>query len=232
MISRKNSYCINILQALTHLHVHHCIHRDVKGHNILLTGDGRVKLIDFGVAAHLKDTYARRNTSIGTPYWMAPEVIACERQMDSSYDARCDVWSLGITAIELAEAEPPLADLHPMRALFQIPRNPPPTLTKTHDWSGDFNDFIAECLIKDLDQRPFMVELRQHPFFHKIDRIPEDIIRNELIKDIQQVKAHGDELKREPEVTTKHGKLKTDRKSRLQTMFVDDLVSLATLDEV
>ncbi|ODN02300.1 Myosin-IIIa [Orchesella cincta] len=220
-----------VVDALIHLHTHHCIHRDVKGHNILLTGEGRVKLVDFGVAARLKDTYARRNTSIGTPYWMSPEVIACERQIDSSYDVRCDVWSLGITAIELAEAEPPLADLHPMRALFQIPRNPPPTLSKPHDWSSEFNDFVAECLIKDMDQRPFMVELRQHPFLQQLTRIPEDIITNDMVRDIQMVKAHGDLVKREPEVTTKHGKLKTDRKSKLQTMFVDDLVALASLDE-
>lgn len=119
-----------------------------------------------------------------------------------------------------------------MRALFQIPRNPPPTLTKAHEWSRDFNDFISECLTKDLDQRPYMIELKHHPFLQLISNIPEDIIRHELVRDIQLVKAHGDLVKREPEVTTKHGKLKTDRKSRLQTMFVDDLVSLSSLDEV
>ncbi|KAE8752070.1 hypothetical protein FOCC_FOCC001232, partial [Frankliniella occidentalis] len=114
------------VEALVYLHANHCMHRDVKGHNILLTEEGNVKLVDFGVSSHLQATLGRRNTSVGTPYWMAPEVIACEQQLDSSYDCRCDVWSVGITAIELAEGEPPLSDLHPMRALFQIPRNPPP----------------------------------------------------------------------------------------------------------
>lgn len=113
------------VQALIYLHANHCMHRDIKGHNILLTDDGFVKLVDFGVSSHLAATMARRNTSVGTPYWMAPEVIACEQQLDQSYDSRCDVWSVGITAIELAEGDPPLSDIHPMRALFQIPRNPP-----------------------------------------------------------------------------------------------------------
>ncbi|XP_052129317.1 myosin-IIIb-like [Frankliniella occidentalis] len=116
------------VEALVYLHANHCMHRDVKGHNILLTEEGNVKLVDFGVSSHLQATLGRRNTSVGTPYWMAPEVIACEQQLDSSYDCRCDVWSVGITAIELAEGEPPLSDLHPMRALFQIPRNPPPQI--------------------------------------------------------------------------------------------------------
>jgi len=151
--------------------------------------------------------------------------------MDVTYDVRCDVWSLGITAIELAEGEPPLADLHPMRALFQIPRNPPPTLTKPEQWSRDFSDFIAECLVKDLDQRPFAEELRQHPFILQTSKC-QDLIRQDIVKQIEIVKGHGNQLRREPEVTTKHGKLKTDRKAKLQTMFVDDLAALPTLDEV
>ncbi|XP_046704521.1 myosin-IIIa-like [Silurus meridionalis] len=110
------------LMGLHHLHEHKTIHRDVKGNNILLTTQGGIKLVDFGVSAQLTNTRLRRNTSVGTPFWMAPEVIACEQQLDSTYDARCDVWSLGITAIELGDGDPPLSDLHPMRALFKIPR--------------------------------------------------------------------------------------------------------------
>ena len=132
------------LLALHHLHAHNVMHRDIKGHNILIGERGDIKLIDFGVSAHLSHPLARRNTSVGTPFWMAPEVIACEQQMDADYDVRCDVWSLGITALELADSEPPLAELHPMRALFKIPRNPPPTLRSPADWSHDYSDFVAK----------------------------------------------------------------------------------------
>uniref|UniRef100_A0A673NJ23 Myosin-IIIb-like n=1 Tax=Sinocyclocheilus rhinocerous TaxID=307959 RepID=A0A673NJ23_9TELE len=111
------------LLGLQHLHNNRIIHRDVKGNNILLTTDGGVKLVDFGVSAQLTSARLRRNTSVGTPFWMAPEVIACEQQYDYSYDARCDVWSLGITAIELADGDPPLAEMHPVKALFKIPRD-------------------------------------------------------------------------------------------------------------
>lgn len=94
------------------------------------------------------------------------QVIACEQQLDMSYDARCDIWSLGITAIELAEGDPPLSDLHPMRALFQIPRNPPPQLTKRFDCVL-LGDFVNECLRKDLEERPFAKELLRHPLLKK-----------------------------------------------------------------
>ncbi|XP_067994727.1 myosin-IIIb isoform X12 [Melanerpes formicivorus] len=111
------------LLGLQHLHNNRIIHRDVKGNNILLTTEGGVKLVDFGVSAQLTSTRLRRNTSVGTPFWMAPEVIACEQQYDYSYDARCDVWSLGITAIELGDGDPPLFDMHPVKTLFKIPRH-------------------------------------------------------------------------------------------------------------
>lgn len=91
------------------------------------------------------------------------QVIACEQQLDSSYDARCDIWSVGITAIELAEGDPPLSEQHPMRALFQIPRIPPPTLSRPEEYSQQLQDFIGECLVKDLEQRPFARELLEHP---------------------------------------------------------------------
>ncbi|XP_068101656.1 myosin-IIIb isoform X8 [Hyperolius riggenbachi] len=110
------------LLGLQHLHNNRIIHRDVKGNNILLTTEGGVKLVDFGVSAQLTSARLRRNTSVGTPFWMAPEVIACEQQYDYSYDVRCDVWSLGITAIELADGDPPLSSMHPVKALFKIPR--------------------------------------------------------------------------------------------------------------
>uniref|UniRef100_A0A803TL14 non-specific serine/threonine protein kinase n=1 Tax=Anolis carolinensis TaxID=28377 RepID=A0A803TL14_ANOCA len=139
------------------------IHRDIKGQNVLLTENAEVKLVDFGVSAQLDRTVGRRNTFIGTPYWMAPEVIACDENPDATYDYRSDIWSLGITAIEMAEGAPPLCDMHPMRALFLIPRNPPPKL-KSKKWSKKFIDFIDNCLIKAYTSRPSTEQLLKFPF--------------------------------------------------------------------
>ncbi|XP_072119353.1 mitogen-activated protein kinase kinase kinase kinase 4 isoform X4 [Mobula birostris] len=155
--------CREILRGLSHLHVHHVIHRDIKGQNVLLTENAEVKLVDFGVSAQLDRTVGRRNTFIGTPYWMAPEVIACDENPDATYDYRSDLWSLGITAIEMAEGAPPLCDMHPMRALFLIPRNPPPRL-KSKKWSKKFFSFIESCLVKNYMLRPSTEHLLKHPF--------------------------------------------------------------------
>ncbi|XP_069366269.1 misshapen-like kinase 1 isoform X10 [Paralichthys olivaceus] len=155
--------CREILRGLSHLHAHKVIHRDIKGQNVLLTENAEVKLVDFGVSAQLDRTVGRRNTFIGTPYWMAPEVIACDENPDSTYDYRSDIWSLGITAIEMAEGAPPLCDMHPMRALFLIPRNPPPKL-KSKKWSKKFIDFIEGCLVKTYPSRPSTEQLLKHSF--------------------------------------------------------------------
>uniref|UniRef100_H9ZFJ9 non-specific serine/threonine protein kinase n=1 Tax=Macaca mulatta TaxID=9544 RepID=H9ZFJ9_MACMU len=155
--------CREILRGLSHLHQHKVIHRDIKGQNVLLTENAEVKLVDFGVSAQLDRTVGRRNTFIGTPYWMAPEVIACDENPDATYDFKSDLWSLGITAIEMAEGAPPLCDMHPMRALFLIPRNPPPRL-KSKKWSKKFFSFIEGCLVKNYTQRPSTEQLLKHPF--------------------------------------------------------------------
>nr|XP_021140610.1 nik-related protein kinase isoform X3 [Columba livia] len=155
--------CREVLRGLAHLHAHHVIHRDIKGQNVLLTENAEVKLVDFGVSAQLDRTIGRRNTFIGTPYWMAPEVIACEENPDSTYDYRSDLWSLGITAIEMAEGAPPLCDMHPMRALFLIPRNPPPKL-KSRKWSKKFLNFVESCLVKNYLHRPSTETLLKHSF--------------------------------------------------------------------
>lgn len=155
--------CREILRGLAHLHASKVIHRDIKGQNVLLTDNAEVKLVDFGVSAQLDKTIGRRNTFIGTPYWMAPEVIACDENPDATYDNRSDLWSLGITAIEMAEGKPPLCDMHPMRALFLIPRNQPPRL-KSKKWSKRFQNFIEVCLMKDYSQRPNTEQLLKHPF--------------------------------------------------------------------
>ncbi|NWW38744.1 TNIK kinase, partial [Panurus biarmicus] len=159
--------CREVLRGLAHLHAHHVIHRDIKGQNVLLTENAEVKLVDFGVSAQLNRTIGRRNTFIGTPYWMAPEVIACEENPDSTYDYRSDLWSLGITAIEMAEGAPhklfALCDMHPMRALFLIPRNPPPKL-KSRKWSKKFLNFVESCLVKHYLHRPSTETLLKHSF--------------------------------------------------------------------
>ncbi|XP_061820977.1 TRAF2 and NCK interacting kinase b isoform X1 [Nerophis lumbriciformis] len=159
--------CREILRGLTHLHQHKVIHRDIKGQNVLLTENAEVKLVDFGVSAQLDRTVGRRNTFIGTPYWMAPEVIACDENPDATYDFKSDLWSLGITAIEMAEGAPPLCDMHPMRALFLIPRNPAPRL-KSKKWSKKFQSFIDGCLVKSHGQRPSTEQLLKHPFIRDL----------------------------------------------------------------
>ncbi|XP_064875650.1 mitogen-activated protein kinase kinase kinase kinase 4-like isoform X2 [Oncorhynchus nerka] len=155
--------CREVLRGLSHLHSHHVIHRDIKGQNVLLTENAEVKLVDFGVSAQLDRTIGKRNTFIGTPYWMAPEVIACDENPDSTYDYRSDLWSLGITALEMAEGAPPLCDMHPMRALFLIPRNPPPKL-KSKKWSKKFLTFVESCLEKNYLHRPATETLLRHSF--------------------------------------------------------------------
>ncbi|ESO06497.1 hypothetical protein HELRODRAFT_106153 [Helobdella robusta] len=152
-----------ILRGLSHLHTNKVIHRDIKGQNVLLTDNADVKLVDFGVSAQLDKTMSKRNTFIGTPYWMAPEVIACDTNPGATYGFKSDLWSLGITAIEMAEGKPPLSDIHPMRALFLIPRYPPPKL-RQKKWLVDFVSFITDCLIKDHNSRPSTDQLLKHPF--------------------------------------------------------------------
>ncbi|XP_039645365.1 myosin-IIIa isoform X9 [Perca fluviatilis] len=232
------------LMGLQHLHVNKTIHRDVKGNNILLTTHAGVKLVDFGVSAQLTNTRLRRNTSVGTPFWMAPEVIACEQQLDSTYDARCDVWSLGITAIELGDGDPPLSELHPMRALFKIPRNPPPTLHQPELWSDEFNDFICKCLIKDFELRPNVLDLLQHVFIKQIvDR--EKILQKQLIELIdlnQQIgvvdkTSHHGKTDRSTDSndSSRHERIHTKRGGHMKTQTdpdeVEDLATLEVLDE-
>jgi serine/threonine kinase 3 len=147
------------LQGLAYLHSKKKIHRDIKGGNILLTTDGRVKIADFGVSAQLRDTMSRRGTFVGTPYWMSPEMI-----QDSDYDYKSDIWSLGITAIELADQKPPLFDEHPMRVLIQIPRNPSPGLRNPFEWSSEFSEFLQSCLTKAPNDRPSAIDCLQHSF--------------------------------------------------------------------
>ncbi|XP_070461210.1 nik-related protein kinase isoform X2 [Equus przewalskii] len=159
--------CREILQGLAHLHAHRVIHRDIKGQNVLLTHNAEVKLVDFGVSAQVSRTNGRRNSFIGTPYWMAPEVIDCDEDPRRSYDYRSDVWSVGITAIEMAEGAPPLCNLQPLEALFVILRESAPKV-KSSGWSRKFHNFMEKCMIKNFLFRPTSANMLHHPFVWNI----------------------------------------------------------------
>ncbi|XP_039040639.1 serine/threonine-protein kinase 3-like [Hibiscus syriacus] len=154
--------CREALKGLAYLHSIFKVHRDIKGGNILLTEQGEVKLGDFGVAAQLTRTMSKRNTFIGTPHWMAPEVI-----QESRYDGKVDVWALGISAIEMAEGLPPRSGVHPMRVLFMISIEPAPMLEDKEKWSLVFHDFVAKSLTKDASLRPTASEMMKHKFIEK-----------------------------------------------------------------
>uniref|UniRef100_A0A8C7IYG7 non-specific serine/threonine protein kinase n=1 Tax=Oncorhynchus kisutch TaxID=8019 RepID=A0A8C7IYG7_ONCKI len=154
--------CREILRGLSHLHQHKVIHRDIKGQNVLLTENAEVKLVDFGVSAQLDRTVGRRNTFIGTPYWMAPEVIACDENPDSTYDYRSDIWSLGITAIETAEGAP--RKYSSIRGLLKFPLTPALPSLSTKHLSKKFIDFIEGCLVKTYTSRPTTEQLLKHSF--------------------------------------------------------------------
>ena len=155
--------CRDLLYALDYLHGEGKIHRDVKCANVLLTAAGEIRLADFGVAGTLTQTLGgnKRRTFTGTPFWMAPEVIQAHES--DGYNSKCDIWSLGITAMEAANGTPPYSDLHPMRVLFFIPKNPPPRLEGA-SFSAEFKEFCAACLQKDPDRRPRAAQLVNHRF--------------------------------------------------------------------
>lgn len=150
------------IQGLAFLHKNHRLHRDIKSDNILVDFKGRVKLADFGFSVGLTEEENKRKSVVGTPYWMAPELI---RGLE--YDAKVDVWSMGITVIECCEGEPPLIDEQPLRALLLITIQAPPVLEHPEKWSNELNHYLKRSLMTRPEQRPDTTALLMHPWFRK-----------------------------------------------------------------
>ncbi|XP_063357845.1 serine/threonine-protein kinase hippo [Cydia amplana] len=185
------------LKGLEYLHRRRKIHRDIKAGNILLNTEGHAKLADFGVAGQLTDTMAKRNTVIGTPFWMAPEVI-----QEIGYDCVADIWSLGITALEMAEGKPPYGDIHPMRAIFMIPTKPPPSFREPDQWSPEFIDFVTQCLIKNPEERATAEYLLTHEF---IGNAKHPSILSSMIAEAREIRET--QAFRQPPTVTPDGKI-------------------------
>ncbi|XP_026878750.2 mitogen-activated protein kinase kinase kinase kinase 5-like isoform X1 [Electrophorus electricus] len=181
--------CREMLQGLDYLHGQKKIHRDIKGANILLNDQGEVKLADFGISAQITATFARRMSFIGTPYWMAPEVAAVE--IKGGYNELCDIWSVGITAVELAELQPPLFDVHPLRVLFLMSKSgyQPPKLKDKSKWTHVFHNFVKTMLIRNPKKRPSAKKMLTHLF------VTQPCLRQELTLELLEKLRHPEKLK-------------------------------------
>lgn len=186
--------CKQMLEALSYLHSMKIIHRDLKAGNVLLTQDGDIKLADFGVSAKNVKTLQRRDSFIGTPYWMAPEVVMCETMKDAPYDYKADIWSLGITLIEMAQIEPPHHELNPMRVLLKIAKSEPPTLAAPSKWSLEFRDFLKKALDKNSETRPSAAQLLEHPFVNKDlkNRVLRDLVAEAKAEVLDEIEENGE----------------------------------------
>ena len=192
------SICQSVLKGLEYLHDTKKIHRDIKAGNILLDLKGNAKLADFGVSATLINTYSKKKTLTGTPYWMSPEVLS-----NSEYNKKTDIWSLGITAIEMAEGAPPYAHINYMRAMFVIQKKPAQSLTQPEKWSPEFNNFIKKCLTKDPRLRPTAKELLLDPFIQtsKGRALLSELVENSLADiERQRIRQNQNEVSGDEEV--------------------------------
>ncbi|CDW53997.1 mitogen activated protein kinase kinase kinase [Trichuris trichiura] len=222
--------CRETLKGLQYLHSMGKIHRDVKGANILLTDNGGVKLADFGVAAQITATISKRRSFIGTPYWMAPEVAAVERK--GGYNQLCDVWAVGITAIELAEMQPPLFDLHPMRVLVLMskPSYKPPVLRDKLKWSPAFHDFVKQTLTKNPKKRPTPEKLLTYSTFlqgHLTSQLTRELL--DRVNNTGQI-AHTSSLSSEAydEPGPSAGPLNISSKSNGHSVILENLDKIRT----
>ncbi|CAG9859253.1 unnamed protein product [Phyllotreta striolata] len=231
MVEEHIAYVIKeTLRGLIHLHENKIVHRDVKGSNILLTKEGEIKLSDFGLSKIRSSSDERMSVILGSPSWMAPELVNIgSNQNELGYNDKVDVWSLGITAIELGDGKAPFQDMHPSRTLFQIVANPPPALQKISNWTENFHDFISECLVKDHEYRPCVMELIEHPF---LSEIPDNnyhltIELKSLINDL----CVGKPGSRKPDVVV-HGKfLKRDIDGDMEPIYEEDLAAIHPVTE-
>ncbi|KAM4748793.1 serine/threonine-protein kinase 10 [Rhinophrynus dorsalis] len=195
--------CRQMLEALIYLHRMKIIHRDLKAGNVLLTQDGDIKLADFGVSAKNARTLQRRDSFIGTPYWMAPEVVMCETMKDAPYDYKADIWSLGITLIEMAQIEPPHHELNPMRVLLKIAKSEPPTLSSPSKWSLEFRDFLKKALDKNPETRPSALQLLEHPFVSKVtsNKALRDLVAEAKAEVLDEIEENGEVEEEDPPET-------------------------------
>jgi len=209
-----SAICACMLQGLIYLHSHKILHRDLKAGNILLTSEGVAKLADFGVSAKLNHTWEKKDTVVGSPYWMAPEVISVQKEKAEGYDFKADIWSLGITALELAEGKPPLFEIASLRVIFLIPARDPPKLAHPEKWSKEFVDFLAACLQKNPRERPTAKDLLEHPFAQR--GLTNQPLLKKLVEDTMPalLKAREDKKKQEQAKADESSDDDQDSKSR------------------